>query len=160
MAGKYSRLTRDKTIKKERPTCAKSQIDLDNNNNKNCTTNVIIGTRVSKRVRRVAHPDGHNVLHSDPAENSVLHGEPDTAHGAHIVLVRAGVLLAGRGRRKGHAGHQHPTVTGRLPAARLQNTAAHFASTAAHRQILTVHVHNEHRQHSGHRHHNQLEFQR
>lgn len=74
--------------------------------------------------------------------------------------MRAGVLLAGRSRRKGHAGHQHLTVTSRLPAARLQNTATHFFSTAAHRQILTVHVHHEHRQHIGHRYHNQLEFQR
>lgn len=74
--------------------------------------------------------------------------------------MRAGILLTSRSRRKGHAGHQHFTVTSRLPAARLQNTATYFFSTAAHRQILTVHVHHEHRQHIGHRYHNQLELQR
>lgn len=74
--------------------------------------------------------------------------------------MRLGVLLTSRSRRKGHAGHQHLTVTSRLPAARLQNTATHFSSTAAHRQILTVYVHHEHRQYIGHRNHNQLELQR
>lgn len=58
----------------------------------------LTGTRVLERVRGVAHPDRHNVLHSDPEENPVLHGEPDTAHGSHIFPVRAGVLLACRGR--------------------------------------------------------------
>lgn len=124
----------------------------------NCCTN--IGTRVSERLWWVAHPDGHNVLHSDPTENPVLYGQLDTTHGTHIIPVRVGVLLAGRSRWKGHTGHQHPTVTGRLPTARFQNTATHFTSTAAHRQILAIYVHHEHRQHFGHRHHNQLEFQR
>lgn len=120
----------------------------------------VLGTRVSERVRRVSHADGHNVLHSYSKENSVLHSKLDTAHGPHIFPVRAGVLLASRSRRKGHAGHQHLTVTSRLPIARLQNTATHFSSTAAHRQILTIHVYHEYCQHIGHCYNNQLEFQR
>lgn len=59
---------------------------------------VVLGTCVSERVPGIAHPDGHNVLHSDPEENAVLHGEPDTAHGPHIFSMRAGVLLASRSR--------------------------------------------------------------
>lgn len=118
------------------------------------------GTCVSERIPGVAYPDGHNVLHSDSKENSVLHSEFDTAHGPHIFPVCASVLLASRSWWKGHAGHQHFTVTSRLPIARLQNTATHFFSTAAHRQILAIHVHHEHRQYIGHCYHYQLEFSR
>lgn len=121
---------------------------------------LVAGASVPERLPGVTHSDRHHVLHSNSQENSVLHGELDTTHGPHIFPVRAGVLLAGRGRRKGYAGHQHSTVTSRLPTARLQNTATHLSSTAAHRQIFTVHVHHEHRQYIGHRHHHQLEFQR
>lgn len=112
------------------------------------------GACISERIRGIAYPDRHNVLHSYSEENPVLHGELDTAYSSHIFPVRLSVLLASRSRRKGHAGHQHLTVTSRLPVARLQNTATHFSSTAAHRQILTVHVHHEHRQYIGHRNHN------
>lgn len=56
------------------------------------------GTCVSERIPGVAYPDGHNVLHSDSKENSVLHSEFDTAHGPHIFPVRASVLLASRSR--------------------------------------------------------------
>lgn len=118
------------------------------------------GACVSERIPGVTYPDGHYVLHSDSKENSILHGELDTAHGPHIFPVRASVLLASRSRRKGHAGHQHFTVTSRLPTARFQNTATHFFSTAAHRQILAIHVHHEHSQHIGHCYHHQLEFPR
>jgi len=126
----------------------------------NCIGSFFKGTCLSERIPGVAYPNGHNVLHSNSKENSVLHCEFDTAHSPHIFPVRASVLLASRSRRKGHAGHKHFTVTSRLPTARLQNTATHFFSTAAHRQILAIHVHHEHRQHIGHCYHNQLELPR
>lgn len=56
------------------------------------------GACVSERIPGVTYPDGHYVLHSDSKENSILHGELDTAHGPHIFPVRASVLLASRSR--------------------------------------------------------------
>ena len=105
------------------------------------------------------YSDGHNVLHHDPTQDTFLHGQLDSTHGPHFFSLRFGLLLAGRGRREGHTGHQHSPVTGCVPAARLQDSSADIARLAAHRQISSIHFYYEHVVHIGDGGHHQLEFQ-
>ena len=106
------------------------------------------------------HPDGHNLLHHHPAENTLLHGQLDPSDRPHFLPLRLGLLLAGRGRRESHAGHQHSPLACRVPLARLQDPAAHLPRLTAHRQVSPVHFHHEHSLHSRHRRHHQLELPR
>ena len=78
------------------------------------------GARVPQRTQRVdAYGDGHYVLHHDPAEDPLLHCQLDSPHRPHLIPLRPRVLLAGRGRRKGHFRHQHSPLTRCVPLARL-----------------------------------------
>ncbi len=58
----------------------------------------------------------------------------------------------------GDAGYLHFAVTGRLPAAGVQDSAAHVPGAAAHRQVPPLHVHHEHRLHPSYCSHHQLEL--
>lgn len=109
---------------------------------------------------RAAHGDGHLVLHHDPPQDPLLHGQPDPADGAHFLPLHTGLLLAGRGRRKSDPWHLDPALTGRLPAAGLQDLAADLARASAHRQVPAIHLPHEHGLHPGHRDHPQLELPR
>lgn len=116
------------------------------------------GARLPEHLRRLAHRNGHHILHHYPTQNPLLHRQFNSAHRLDFVPLRSRLLLAGGGRREGHPRHQHFAVTGCVPAARLQDPSAHLAGVAADRQVSAVHFHHEHCVHSGHRHHHQLEL--
>ena len=113
-----------------------------------------------QRAQRLnPHRDRHHVLHHHPQKDPLLHRQLDSPDRAHFLPLRLGLLFARRGRRKGDVGHQHFALTRRLPAARIKDLAANVARVAAHRQVLALHLHHEHRLHLGHRRHHQLELQ-
>lgn len=116
------------------------------------------GAGLPERVRRQPDRDGHHVLHHHPAQDPVLHGQLDPADGTDFVPLRACVLPACRSRRKGDARYQYSAVTGCVPVAGVEDSAADLARTATDCQVFAVHLHHEHRLHPGHRHHHQLEL--
>ena len=50
--------------------------------------------------RFIAYGDRYYFLHHNPAQNSVLHGEPDPSHRPHFVPLRPRLLSTRRGRRE------------------------------------------------------------
>nr|GBM82215.1 hypothetical protein AVEN_264035-1 [Araneus ventricosus] len=107
---------------------------------------------------RPADRDGHLLLHHHQAQDPVLHGQPDPPHGAHLLLVYPGVLPASRGGRESDPRNFHSAVPGGLPAPGVEDLAADLPGTAAHRQVPALHLPHEHRVHSGHGDHPQLEL--
>lgn len=107
-----------------------------------------------------ADGDRHLLLHHDPPQDPLLHGQPDPADGAHLLPLHPGLLPARRGRRESDPRHLDPALARRLPAARLEDLAADLARASAHRQVPALHFPHEHGLHPRHRDHPQLELPR
>ena len=119
------------------------------------------GAGLPERAQRLCpHGDGHHVLHHDPAEDPLLHGELNPPHRAYLVPLRVGVLPAGRGGRESHVGHQYSPLARCLPPARLKDPPTHLAGAASHCQVLAFYIYNEHCQYISHCGYHQLELSR
>ena len=60
--------------------------------------------------------------------------------------------------RLGNPRHLHSALVGCVPAAGIQDPAAHFPRAASHCQVPALYLRHEHRLHPRHRRHHQLEL--
>lgn len=113
-----------------------------------------------ERVRRKPHWNGHHILHHNSKENSVLHGELDFAYRVDFLSLRLGILPASRSWWKSDAGYFHPSLTGCVLIARVQDFTTNISCPPTHRQVPPFHIHNEHLLYFGYRYNHQLELSR
>jgi len=76
-------------------------------------------------------------------KDSLLHGELDTANSSDLFSVRARFLSTGGGWWESHSGHQHSSITGRVPSVSQQNFATDLAGVAIDSQISALYFHHE-----------------
>lgn len=116
------------------------------------------GSGLPQQLCGHSHRNRHNVLHSDPAQNTILHSESDSPNRADILPLCVSVLPASGGWGESHPRDQHSPLTRRVSLASLQNTSSDVAGATFDRQILIIHIHHEHCKYPSHCYHHQLEL--